>query len=501
MSKITKSAILLLLILLLALSLFACKGGEEEDATAYLTVYNCEDYIDEEIFEDFTDWYYEKSGKRVEINYITYDTNETMLTKVLNNDANVDVICSSEYAIQKLYLKDQLLPLEKTEGMATINQAIYERTSARFGEDFASYFVPYMYGTLGILYNADFFEENEIDIEEAGWGILWNDVECDELNGKILLKDSIRDTFAAGVLYLKEQDALPEAYRSYTTEALINCTDEELVAAVKEALIAEKSALKAYEVDFGKDDLIKGSAYVDLAWSGDAMYAIEEGEVYDVGLDYFVPEAGANIWFDGWFIPKCTKHKDAAEAFIEFLCDPEISTRNMVYIGYSSAVDRSFLVENPDVLAVLAENEYIDASTIVESEDAVAILTENGYLIEEEEEEVSITKDGEECDIVELVAFLTERECYDLASDYFEWEVRYPEVDNPDYGMMTDYGESNTRMTIMWEEVKAATPENRAPVWLVSLIVIGVILLLVGGAVGIYYFLTNKRRSRLKEGE
>ena len=418
---------------------------------------------------------------------------------MLNNDANVDVICSSEYAIQKLYLKDQLLPLRKTEGMDTINVEIYERTTARFGEDFANYFVPYMYGTLGILYNADFFEEHEIDIEEAGWGILWNSVECEELDGKILLKDSIRDTFAAGVLYLKEQEALPEAYMDYTTEELINCTDEELVAAVKEALIAQKTALKAYEVDFGKDDLIKGSAYVDLAWSGDAMYAIEEGELYDVALDYFVPEAGANIWFDGWFVPKCTEHREAAEAFIEFMCDPEISTRNMVYIGYSSAVDKSVLETNADVLAVLADNEYIDASTIVESETAVALLEENGYEIAEEEDEVTILKDGEECEIADLVAFLTDNDCYDIASDYFEWEVRYPAVDNPNYGMMTDYGEANTRMTIMWEEVKAATPENRAPVWAISLIAIGVILFLCGAVSGLYFFLSNRKKTRIAE--
>lgn len=406
----------LVLVLPFALSLAAC--GEEG---VEFTIYNCADYIDESNLDAFAEWYYERTGVQVSINYITYDTNETMMTKVINNDANVDVICSSEYAIQKLWNSGLLLPIAKTEQMDTINPAIYERTATQFGDEFADYFVPYMYGTLGVLYNADVFEEAGIDITEWGWSILWNAPKAEVLEAKVLMKDSIRDTFAAGVLYLKEQQLLPANYTDYSNEDLINCTDQVLVEAVKAVLIEQKSALKGYEVDFGKDDLIVGRAYADLAWSGDAMYAIEVADLNNVTLDYYVPQTGTNVWFDGWFIPQCTEHADIATAFIEFMCMPTVSAANMIEVGYSSAVRRDVLQNDEEVLALLADAEY----------------------------------DAEE---------------------FFSWEVRYPDIDNPDYGMMTDYGDANSRMTIMWEEVKAATADGSWPLWQLTLVILAAIV-------------------------
>ena len=432
-----KFTVLVLVILLslsfLIVSLSGCAEEEGESGEGVtITVYNCEDYIDEATLDEFCLWYEEKYGEPINVNYITYDTNETMLTKLMNNDADVDVVCASEYAIQKLLNENLLLPLDKNENMNTINPDIYKRTGNKFGADFENYFVPYMYGTLGILYNADIMEENGIDVEELGWGLLWNKSDEAVLDGKILMKDSIRDTFAAGVLYLKEENALPEKYKDYSPEDLINCTDSELVQKVRQALIDQKSALKGYEVDFGKDDLIAQRAYVDLAWSGDAMYAIEEAELYNVGLDYYVPEVGANVWFDGWFIPTVSKHTKEATAFIEFTCLPTVAMSNMVYVGYSSAVQKDVLMNDEDCLAILEENEY----------------------------------DAEE---------------------FFDWEVRYPNIDNPNYGMMTDYGASNEMMTIMWEEVKAATASGSLPMWQISLICLGVIVGLAGILVAIYF--------------
>lgn len=443
MKKLFLILLTVIMISTLLLPLVACNNEEEEDVgtAGSFTIYNCEDYIDEEIFPEFEAWYYEKYGKRVTVNYVTYDTNETMLTKVLNNDANVDVICTSEYAIQKLYNNDMLYPIDKTEGMNTINQGIYTMVEKKFGEDFSNYLVPYMYGTLGILYNADIFEEYGINIEEEGWSILWNPNNHEILNKMILMKDSIRDTFAAGVLYLKEQNKLPEGYGDYSVEDLINCTEKELVDAVSDALIDQKTALKKYEVDFGKDDLVALKAYVDLAWSGDAMYAIEEAELYDVNLDYYVPDAGANVWFDGWFIPKCTTKRDVANAWIEFCSIPSISARNMIYVGYSSAVDKEILQEDEEVLALLEENEY----------------------------------DVEE---------------------FFSWDVRYPDISNPDFGMMADYGDANTRMTIMWETVKAATPKGSMPLWSITLICFGIIIGAFGIACGIYFLVGRLKLKR-----
>ena len=443
--------LLVLLCLCVGFVLAGCAPSEDQSHDGVLTVYNCEDYIDEATLEAFEEWYLETYGKSITVNYITYDTNETMLTKIMNNDADVDLICSSEYAIQKLYNNDKILPINKTPGMGTINQEIYNRVETMFGEDFLNYFVPYMYGTLGILYNVDVFEEEGIDIAEEGWSILWNEVGSEALMGKILLKDSIRDTFAAGVLYLKEQNKLPEAYAHMTTEQLINCTEPELVEAVRVALTEQKHTLKGYEVDFGKDDMCKLSAYVDLAWSGDAMYAIEEALYeYEVNLDYYVPEAGANVWFDGWFIPKCTSQSAAANAFIEFMCKPTVSAANMIYVGYTSAVDRDILRADEEVLDLLIEAEYVDP------DDMEATLAE-----------------------------------------YFEWDVRYPDITNPNYGVMTDYGSANADMTIMWEKVKAATAEGSWPLWQISVLCLGVLAVgagIVALAIAVWKHRTYNRR-------
>ena len=130
----------------------------------------------------------------------------------MNNDAEVDVVCASEYAIQKLLKQNLLLPLEKNQNMDTINPEIYGRTGNKFGPEFEKYFVPYMYGTLGILYNADIMEENGIDVEELGWGLLWNKSDNPVLDGKILMKDSIRDTFAAGVPFLQRLASAAEVH-------------------------------------------------------------------------------------------------------------------------------------------------------------------------------------------------------------------------------------------------------------------------------------------------
>ena len=405
MKRLRSIVLVLVLLCVFAIPFFAFTGCEQAEETDDFIIYNLEDYIDEAVLDEFEEWYFEQYGKRIKVSYNTYDTNETMLTKVVNNDA------------------------------------IYERTS-KFGDDFADYFVPYMYGTLGILYNADVIEENDIDVEEAGWGLMWNTMDCEDLRGKILMKDSIRDTFAAAACYLKEQDLLPDAYADYSLEDLINCTDEELVDAVRAVLMEQKSELKGYEVDFGKDDLINLHAYVDLAWSGDAMYAIEEAELYDVNLDYFVPEVGANMWFDGWFIPTCSKQVEVANAFIEFMCLPTVAAANMIEVGYTSAIDQEVLIDDEDVIAMLEDAEY----------------------------------DVEE---------------------YFAWDVRYPDVHNPNYGMMADYGDARTRMTIMWEEVKAAEPEGVMPIWQLSLIILAAIIVFLGlvalGAFLLQRFLRSRR--------
>ena len=177
--------------------------------------------------------------------------------------------------------------------------------------DMTEYMVPYMYGTLGILYNTEVVSLEEL--EQYGWGVLWNEQKNERLENKILMKDSVRDTYAAAIFYMYEYGKLPEKYKDYTVQQLINCTDDEMVNAAEKVLTDQREHISGYEVDFGKDDMINEIVYADFAWSGDALWAIEEGD-YDEETDtyqlgYYVPKKASNIWYDGWCIPTSVNNK------------------------------------------------------------------------------------------------------------------------------------------------------------------------------------------------
>lgn len=378
-----------------------------------ITVYNWDDYIysQRDLQNDFNEYYKAKTGKTIKVNYSTFDTNETMLAKVMNGDAVVDVIAPSEYAIEKLLQNDLLEKIDKSKvsTMSNVNESIYEVVRSVFGTfttnggetvDITEYFVPYMWGTLGILYNADVVTQADLD---KGWGLLWNENGNEALNGKIFMKDSIRDSYCAAVMYLKEYDMLPDAHKNKSVQELMNTNDDAMLAAVEQLLTRQKTVLKGYEVDFGKQEMISEKGLVDLAWSGDALYAIEEAEATSSAprLDYFVPDVGGNVWFDGWVVPKNAKNKEAANYFIAFLNEPEIAMSNMLEIGYTSAVDKTVLQSNQAALALLAEAEY---------------------------------------DV----------------DEFFADARRYPEI-TENLGVMKDFGARNDVVVAMWEELFQAT--------------------------------------------
>ncbi len=413
-----KNFVRILSLLLLVCALLAVFAACDSQPVETLVIYNWADYIysEDKLKEDFGAYYSQMTGgKQIEITYVTFDTNETMLTRLTKGDSNVDVVCPSEYAIQKLIEMDMLMPLnyfdEQTykskfsdavdlskyvHNADNVEEGIRSKVGSTFGQiEIAStgqkvsmldYFVPYMYGTLGILYNKYAFMDagiyDEETLNKANWGILFNDdgngnVLSDKLSGNILMKDSIRDSYAATVFYLLESDQLDgktndegRLYTSMSAGELINEVDDNLLELVKEALTAQKQQLFGYEVDFGKDDLLSGNAIVDLAWSGDAMYAVEEswnddlGEEGDYELSYYVPHSTGNIWFDGWVVPKQKtenkEHLDAVKLFINFLNRPDIAAQNLYEIGYSAAVKPQALLDSPEAMAFLAEGYDYD---------------------------------------------------------------------------------------------------------------------------------------------
>ena len=436
-----KKILSLCLVLVLAIGIMVsgiagCSFAEEPDET--LVIYNWGDYIDEDIEEEFEEYYESVTGKKLDIVYSTFETNEIMLTTVEKGEEAIDLVCPSEYAIQKLmeggYI--QKIDASRISTYANVDSAIYDKVSEVFtdinvpevgpNENMVDYFVPYMWGTLGILYNADVVTESDL---AEGYGLLWNSANNPELEGKILMKDSIRDSYVAAVMRLKELNRLPSGYENLSVQELINTVDDTLMQAVEGILLEQSDALKGYEVDFGKAQMTSNRAYVDLAWSGDALWAMEDGE----NLDYFVPEIGGNIWFDGWAILKNAQNVDAAYMFIDYLCRPEIAIRNAMAIGYTSGLDKNAMLASEETLAIVEENEY---------------------------------------DIEE----------------YFSDELRYPDIASATVlGVMKDFGERNSATIEMWERVKSSKQDNMWILW-VAIAIVG-----AGGiGFGVYYILTHR---------
>lgn len=476
-----KKFIAVLIILLAVLMVFtACASGNENvkknNAKETLVIYNWVDYMDLTVLDDFSAYYEEVTGKSLKIVYSTFDTNEIMLTQILKGEAKVDLICPSEYAIQKLADNKALKPIDmsilKEYGVGSmvsnVNPEIYSSIEATFtdtyegGVKLKDYLVPYMWGTLGILYNASCVTEEEL--AESGWGILWNKLNIEAINKKITLKDSVRDVYVAGVLYLKEEGRLPAPYDEMTIQTLINTVDDTLLALVEEALREQKTVLKGYEVDEGKSDVIKEETLISLTWSGDAMWAIELAAENDVEIGYYVPEIGSNIWFDGWVIPKNAPNTLAATMFINYCCRPEIAMRNQIEIGYTSAVDKTALTASKEAMNYLINAyEFEDAKYAVDYD-----LTDP-----------------------EVVAKLISEEDAYLSASFFMDEGRYPEI-TENLGVMKDFGPKNESAVKMWSRVKSY---SKFP-WEALAIAAGVVAA-IGLGIGLYYLILNKKRSRV----
>ncbi len=326
-------------------------NADEKDhrSTNVLRIYNWEDYMDETVLDDFKAYYFEKYGIELEIIYETFDTNETMLTKIEKAHEDYDLACPSDYIIERMVKQGLTIPMDKNIVGENYKNNISEFISNQFAaitgntED-TIHSIGYMWGTMGIMYN-----KNEVTMEELqqqGWGILWNP----KFSNKIFMKDSIRDSVAITNIYvytdeykaLKQQFdngeiAQPE-YTAKITE-IFNRTDDDTIAKIEGALTEQKVIVNAmYDVDNDKNAMVNGAAYLDVCWSGDAVWAIIEAAEANNGVElgYYIPPYGTNIWFDGWVIPKYAKNTQAANEFVSYLLREDVSTKIMDYIGYTS---------------------------------------------------------------------------------------------------------------------------------------------------------------------
>ena len=312
-----------------ALMLCACS----EDRSHILKVYNWADYIDEALLGEFEQWYEEQTGEPVKVIYQTFDINETMLSKIELGHEDYDVVCPSDYIIERMLSSDLLLPMDKNFGDTpdyTVNVAPFITSCFDMieghGKNANDYSVAYMWGTTGIIYNPKYVT----DEEASSWEVLRNP----KFAGKILMKDAFRDVYTSMLIAINK-DKIASGEKDINT--ISYDSSDESIAAVEAYLNSFKDAVAGWEADFGKEQMTKERAWINLSWSGDAQWAIEEAAEMGVELRYAVPKEGSTMWFDGWVIPKYAKNVKAASYFINYMCKPENAVRNMEVIGYVSA--------------------------------------------------------------------------------------------------------------------------------------------------------------------
>ena len=301
------------------------------DRSGVLKVYNWSDYIGEGIISEFEQWYKEQTGEDITVVYQTFDVNETMLSKIEKGHEDYDVVCPSDYIIERMLNSGLLLPLDFASIPDSINYIAKNRSpyiEKMFREinpeiDANDYSVAYMWGTTGIIYNTKYVT----DEEASTWDVISNP----KFKDQVLIKDAPRDVYGPVLIYLKQKE-LKEG--KVTLQELMGDSSDESIAAVEEYLKSAKDNVLGWEADFGKDQMTKGRGVLSLNWSGDAVWAIEEAAAVGVDLKYVVPEEGSTVWFDGWVIPKYAKNVKAATYFIDFMCRPDIAIRNMDETGY-----------------------------------------------------------------------------------------------------------------------------------------------------------------------
>ncbi len=322
-----KKLLALAAVLIAALS---CSSSRD----SVLKVYNWSDYIDETALGEFEQWYKDHTGEDIKVVYQTFDVNETMLSKIEKGHEDYDVICPSDYIIERMLNSGLLIPLDFAAIPDSINYIANNRSPYIEGIfrdinpdiDANDYSVAYMWGTTGIIYNPNYVT----DEEASTWSVIANP----KFKDQVLIKDAPRDVYGPVLIYLK-QNELKEG--KVTLQDLMYDSSDASIAAVENYLKGAKDNVLGWEADFGKDQMTKGRGVISLNWSGDAVWAIQEAAEVGVELKYVVPEEGSTVWCDGWVIPKYAKNVKAATYFIDFMCRPDIAIRNMEETGYVSA--------------------------------------------------------------------------------------------------------------------------------------------------------------------
>ena len=315
---------LLCILVTLALMLPVCASAQE-----VVNVFNWEDYIDESVLAQFE----QETG--IHVNYMRFTTNEDMIVQVEANPGAFDVCFPSDYIVERMLSKDMLAEIDYDK--VPNAQYILENLRSPDYDPNNVHSLPYMWGTVGILYNTTMVEE-----PVNSWGILWDS----KYKSNVFMLDSFRDSMGVTLKYLGHS---------------MNTRDIIALESCKDKLIEQKKngIVKAYQVDETKDKMVAGEAALAVMWSGDAQYAID----LNPDLAYSIPSEGSNIWIDAMVIPKNAQNMDNALKFVDFLCRPDIAQKNCEAIWYSSP--------NSGAIELMGE-DYIENPVMNPTDEEVA---------------------------------------------------------------------------------------------------------------------------------
>ena len=293
----------ILVLLLVSLLTFGCGSGGSDKSQGEVYVYSWGDYLNPATLKLFE----EETGIHVILD--EFDTNESMYPRVAEGAVHYDVLCPSDYMIQKLISNDLIQPLDFTklpDAKKYIGEEFFKQ--AETFDPGNKYSVPYCWGTVGIIY-----DKTKVTDPVDSWSILWNE----KYKGEILMQDSARDALMIPLKLMGKS---------------LNETDKEVLAQAQEMLKKQKPLVQAYVVDEVKDKLINSEAAMGVVFSGEAPIILKENP----NMAFAIPKEGTNFWIDGWVITKDAKNVDNAHKFIDFMCRPDIAAKNFDHLGYST---------------------------------------------------------------------------------------------------------------------------------------------------------------------
>lgn len=365
-----KKLIALLLAALLLMPLPVALAASDYDPEVTINVYSWGEYIANgtdgsmDVNQEFT----RRTG--IKVNYTTFDSNESLYSKLVGGGADYDVIVPSDYMVSRLINEDMLLPLDFE------NIPNYQYIDAQFrspGYDPENkYSVPYTWGVVGIFYNTDYIDE------VTSWQSLWDD----SYAGKILMFDNPRDSFAIAQFMLGQD---------------VNTTDPEDWRGAADLLKAQKPMVQAYVMDQIFDKMESGEAWIAPYYSGDAAILVDNSD----NIAFAVPEEGTNFFVDSMCVPKTARHKREAEEYINFLCDPEISGANMDYVGYSTPETAAREYLDPEVAE--SPMHYPSAETVAKAQIFVNLPSETSKLVDSLWAEVKMGGPGESAVLIAII--------------------------------------------------------------------------------------------------